>query len=195
MKSLPIYETGKVYQLSPEGLQQLPENIAKSKHSGQYVLWTDDKKVELPIRMGTTGPSAIPPTTLIDEWKTNLNKFATSPALSVKRGEKWVTQTFQQYHDESMRFARSLVALNIPEFASVIITGFNAPEWLIAFHGAAFARCIPVGVYSTNSKDICEYIVKDSDAKVVIAETMAHAAKYTDLLKDGAIERIAVYND
>lgn len=35
---------------------------------------------------------------------------------------------------------------------SVNIIGFNAPHWNIAFYGSMFARCIPVGIYTTNSK-------------------------------------------
>ena len=51
-----------------------------------------------------------------------------------------------------MSVARSLVALGLPEFAGVNIIGFNAPEWAIGFYGATFARCIPVGIYTTNNK-------------------------------------------
>jgi len=47
------------------------------------------------------------------------------------------------------------------------------------------ARCIPVGVYPTTSKGVCEYIAKDSGARIVIAENAQLAHNYADLLENG----------
>lgn len=57
------------------------------------------------------------------------------------------------------------------------------------------ARCIPVGVYATTSKLVCEYIAKDSGAKIVIAQNIKLAQNYTDLLKEGIIQKIIIYNE
>lgn len=94
-----------------------------------------------------------------------------------------------------MRVARSLVALGLPEFAGVNLIGFNAPEWVMGFNGSSFARCVPVGIYTTNSKDVCEYIVKHSETRVVIAENRELAKKYFDLLESGDLWRIVLYSD
>lgn len=94
--------------------------------------------------------SAIQPSTLINEWRNNLKKYANLPALSVKRQNYWRTITYCEYYGEAMKFSKSLVALGVPEFSGVSIIGFNAPEWVIGFSGTVFARCIPVGVYATN---------------------------------------------
>ena len=58
--------------------------------------------------------AAIEPSTLIQEWKVSLSKNAKQPALSVKRNKKWVTWSFEEYHEESLRVAKSLVALGLP---------------------------------------------------------------------------------
>jgi long-chain-fatty-acid--CoA ligase ACSBG len=47
-------------------------------------------------------------------------------------------------------------------FDAINIIGFNAPEWYIAYFGSVFAQCIPVGIYNTNSANVCEFIVKHS---------------------------------
>ena len=39
-----------------------------------------------------------------------------------------------------------------------------------AFYGSIFANYVPVGVYSTNGREICEWIAKDCNAEVVVAE-------------------------
>ena len=116
---------------------------------------------------------------------TCLAKYAKNPALSVKRHKQWITLNYQEYFDESIRFAKSLINLGLPEFTGVNIIGFNSPEWAIAFHGSTFARCIPVGIYTTNNKEICQYIAKHSETKVVVAENRQLASKYFDLLETG----------
>lgn len=75
------------------------------------------------------------------------------------------------------------------------IIGFNAPEWVIGWNGAVFARCIPVGVYSTNNQDVCEFIAKNSGTKMVIAENKELASKFYKLLEQGSIEKIVLYDD
>lgn len=69
------------------------------------------------------------------------------------------------------------------------------PEWNIAYIGSIFARCIPVGVYTTNSQSACEYIATHSGAKLVVAESRELAEKYYGLLKQNVIDRIIIYAD
>jgi long-subunit acyl-CoA synthetase (AMP-forming) len=53
---------------------------------------------------------------------------------------------------------------------------------------------IPVGVYSTNNKHVCEYISRHSSAKVVVAENIELASKFFNLLETGEISKIVLYN-
>jgi long-chain-fatty-acid--CoA ligase ACSBG len=39
-----------------------------------------------------------------------------------------------------------------------MILGYNSPEWVIAFYGSIFASYLPVGMYTTNNSETCEYI-------------------------------------
>ena len=48
--------------------------------------------------------------------------------------------------------------------------GFNSQEWFISFFGALFAGLMPVGVYTTNNMEACEYVAENSDCSLVIAE-------------------------
>lgn len=103
--------------------------------------------------------------------------------------------TYEDYYAEAMRFAKALIAFKLEEFSAVNIIGFNAPEWSIAFFGSLFARCVPVGIYTTSNAATCEYIATHSDARMVLAENREQAAKYYPLLERGAIELIVVYGD
>ena len=61
-----------------------------------------------------------------------------------------------------MKFAKSLLHYEMTEYSVLNIIGFNAPEWFFAFYGSLMARCIPVGIYTTNNKETCDFIVKHS---------------------------------
>ena len=66
MTSLPNYPNGKSYAISPGGLEHLAQNQQAAKFPRQNVIWTDDIRVELPVRVGTTGVAALPPSTLVN---------------------------------------------------------------------------------------------------------------------------------
>lgn len=92
-------------------------------------------------------------------------------------------------------FGRSLIALGITPFRSVNIIGFNSPEWVISFYGSIFGFYLPVGVYSTNGPDACQYIAENSDCEVVIVENQSHLDKYIKVLhRLPLIKYIVVYN-
>lgn len=81
----------KDFLISNQGLAKILSASKEAKYPGQNVLWTDDYRVELPIRLGSSSTERIEPTTLVDEWKLVLSKFSHQGALSVKRNNKWVS--------------------------------------------------------------------------------------------------------
>jgi long-chain-fatty-acid--CoA ligase ACSBG len=88
-----------------------------------------------------------------------------------------------------------LLAYKLSEHTVINIIGFNSPEWFFAFYGSLMARCVPVGIYTTNNQQTCEFIVEHSCAKVVLAENREYAAKYLNLVDQGVIRLLIVYND
>jgi long-chain-fatty-acid--CoA ligase ACSBG len=92
-------------------------------------------------------------------------------------------------------FGRALIALGVEEHTSLNLIGFNAPEWNIAFFGSIFARCLPTGIYTTNSVKSCEYVAQHSECKIVVAENFEYAQKYMGLLEKGDLKYIILYND
>ena len=95
-----------------------------------------------------------------------------------------------------MKFACSLVHLNISQRASVNIIGFNAPEWAIAFFGSMFGNYIPSGVYPTNGPDACFYQADHSEAEVIVVENQEHLEKYLKIIdRLPKVKKIVVYND
>ena len=56
-----------------------------------------------------------------------------------------------------------MIALGIPAFSTINIIGFNSPQWAYAFHGSILGGYLPIGIYTTNGPDACEYIANHSD--------------------------------
>ena len=86
---LPEYTTSKEYHISPEGLQRIL-NHKDPLYPARNVLWATDMDAELPIRMGKDGIASLKPTTLIEEFKQAVSKYALRSALSVKINSNWV---------------------------------------------------------------------------------------------------------
>lgn len=128
--------------------------------------------------MKRSGPGSEPPFTLVEMFLDTVGKFPKEPAISVKRGGKWKTWSFEQYFLESKLFGKALISLGINRNAGVNIIGFNSPEWVISFFGSIFGYYLPVGIYTTNGPDACHYIADHSDCEVVIAENQEHLKKF-----------------
>lgn len=58
-----------------------------------------------------------------------------------------------------------------------------------------FVKCIPIGVYTSNNQQVCEYLVDHSDSRIVIAENDECIKKYLNALENKKIDYIIVYGD
>lgn len=106
-----------------------------------------------------------------------------------------MTINYKEYYVQAFKFAKALIAFNCPEHTTINIIGFNSPEWCFAFFGSLFARCLPVGIYSTNNVEACEYVATHSEAKIILSENRELAAKYFNLLDKNLLDLIVLYND
>ncbi len=101
----------------------------------------------------------------------------TAPAYVAKVGGRWQTTTWKAYVDQVRTVARALLALGLPRGGTVAALGFNRPEWVILDHAAMLAGGAIAGIYTTCSRDEVEYIVRHSEAHVVLVENADQLAK------------------
>ena len=147
-------------------------------------LSTTEPDVCVQIRMGTEGFAAEPAQTVINQFKTTVATYGKLPALRQKKkvdGQlpaDWKTWTWEDYYADSIRFAKSLIHLNVDMYKISNIIGFNSPEWLIANSGSIAAGCIAAGIYTSNIAESCLYISTHSKAEVLVLEDMKQLAKY-----------------
>lgn len=116
-------------------------------------------------------------------WKRTLDRFADRAALNYEsKPGQWTTLTYRQYYEQAERFAKALIALKVTEYSAVNIIGFNSVEWAVAFHGSILGHYLPIGMYTTNGPQTCEYIANHSEAEIVVMEDATHLAKYISVL-------------
>lgn len=115
------------------------------------------------MRIKKSGPGSEAPQTFTQMWMETLKKFADKAALNYEeKADKWVTLSYKQYFDLAVSFGKALITLGITNYTAVNIIGFNSYQWAVAFSGSIFGHYLPIGIYTTNGPEACEYIADHS---------------------------------
>lgn len=132
--------------------------------------WLRDAGVKL--RIGTSGPAAREPISIISMFRNTLKKFPDHTAMGVKRTKDsdWLTWTYKEYYDDVWRAAKAMIKLGLEPYHGVGIVGFNSPEWFIADVAAIFAGGFAAGIYTTNSPEACQYVAESCEANIIVVE-------------------------
>jgi len=144
--------------------------------------------------MSKDGNGSIPPVTIMDMFDKACREKSSNEVLFIERGGKWISWTWTQYYQESINFAKGLIAMNIPSFKTVNILGSNAPEWLFSFIGGIYACIIPVGIYITNNTETCMYIAEHSECGCLVVDSIAQYRKY-DVFKLPDLKVVVFYGE
>ncbi|KRX10345.1 hypothetical protein PPERSA_03652 [Pseudocohnilembus persalinus] len=191
----PLESIGESLYSTKEGIQQV---IQKSDPNvkGKNVIWTTDYTHELPVVMKKDGLGSTPPKTIPQIFKQNAEQFGNLKALSVKIKGQWQSINYREYYEQAQTFAKGLISLGIQKQRAVNIIGFNHPCWNVAFMGSIFGQYMPVGVYTTNGPEACQYVAENSDAEVIVVENRTHLAKYLQVWDQlPLLKYVIVYND
>jgi long-chain acyl-CoA synthetase len=98
----------------------------------------------------------------------NAEKYANSPALSSKANSgEWAHTTWSEFHNETMALSKALMAVGFEKGDNLSIYSYNRKEWYVAYAAANFCNGAGVGVYHTCSSNEVEWVVGNSDSKVV----------------------------
>jgi long-subunit acyl-CoA synthetase (AMP-forming) len=149
---------------------------------GRYLHWVTGLDEEVPIQMKRSGYGSEAPLTLIQALQEAADLEPQQVALRIKRQGRWVSCTYAEYIELTHRFARALASLGIGSRKCINICGFNTPEWVISYIGAATADCVPVGVYTTSTSDAVQYIADHSEAELVVVQNEEKLLTYLQVV-------------
>jgi long-chain acyl-CoA synthetase len=106
-------------------------------------------------------------------------------------GPPWRDVTSAQFRDEVTALAKGLIAAGIGAGDRVALLSRTRYEWTLADYAIWAAGAVSVPIYETSSAEQVEWILSDSGARALIAETPAHAEANAEVLgRLPAVERI-----
>jgi long-chain acyl-CoA synthetase len=104
-------------------------------------------------------------------------------AVALRRkgaGGRWEDVTTSQFRDEVSALAKGLIAAGIGVGDRVALMSHTRYEWTLIDYAVWTAGAVVVPIYETSSAEQAEWILADSAAKAVIAETDAFEKMITD---------------
>ncbi len=135
------------------------------------------------MREYSTPPTMEVPTTgnLTDDVVANAQDHAAEEVFSRPSAEGWVGVTAVRFHDEVRAVAKGLVAAGIEPGDRIALIAKTRYEWTLLDYAIWFAGAVTVPVYETSSAEQVQWILQDSGARAVVAETADHVARVTEV--------------
>jgi long-chain acyl-CoA synthetase len=96
--------------------------------------------------------------------------YGAAPAVRYKEDGAWVSRSFEQVLETVRSLSLGLIDLGVEKGDKVSILANTRPEWTYFDFAALAAGAVVVPIYQTNSPEECQYVLENSDAKVVIVE-------------------------
>ena len=97
----------------------------------------------------------------------NKIKYPKEPALSIKVEGAWKTMNWSEYYSYVINISKSLIALNLGVGEKAAIYSYNRKEWFGCYSALQVLNSVSVAVYHTSSSSEVEWIVGNSDSKIV----------------------------
>jgi long-chain acyl-CoA synthetase len=108
--------------------------------------------------------------TLADLLPLSAKLYSSAPAVRYKQDDAWVSRSFEEVAETVRQLSLGLIELGVDKGDKVSILGNTRPEWTYFDFAALSAGAVVVPIYQTNSPEECQYVLENSDAKVVVVE-------------------------
>ncbi|HAY3598228.1 TPA: long-chain fatty acid--CoA ligase [Elizabethkingia anophelis] len=98
-----------------------------------------------------------------------MEKHALKAAVGFKKENQWKELSWKKFSEMIAKTANALKAAGIQENDSVAIYSDNSAEWITFDLAILSLGAITVPIYSTNNAEQAEYIINDSQSKIILA--------------------------
>ena len=135
------------------------------------------------MREYSTPPTMDVPTSgnLTDDVVANARQHGADVVFSRPGADGWDGITAAQFHDEVRAVAKGLVAAGVEAGDRVALISKTRYEWTLLDYAIWFAGAVTVPVYETSSSEQIQWILEDSGAKAVVAETAEHVNRVREV--------------
>jgi len=115
--------------------------------------------------------------TINQVFRNRAKKYGDRLAIEKKLNGKWESATWNDYYERARAAGLALHSMGVNRGDRIIILSENRLEWLYSDMGALGIGACVVPIYPTLTDEEAEYIVNNSDAKVMIVENTAQLKK------------------
>lgn len=112
----------------------------------------------------------------------NVAKHPVKSAIGFKKKEGWKELSWKKFGEMIFKTANALKNAGIQEDDKVAIYSDNSSEWMIFDLAAMSIGAITVPIYSTNNAEQAEYIINDSQSKIILVGDQAQYDACLDIL-------------
>jgi len=106
------------------------------------------------------------------------------PGEGAGDGNGWRDVTAAEFHDEVRAVAKGLLAAGLEAGDRVALISKTRYEWTLLDYAIWYAGAATVPIYETSSAEQVAWILRDSGARAVVAETPEHVARVTEVRRD-----------
>jgi long-chain acyl-CoA synthetase len=138
----------------------------------------------LPLVREYSTPSTMEPPTsgnLTDDVVSNARDHADQVAFSRPGADGWEGVTAGEFHTHVAAVAKGLMAAGVDSGDRVALMSKTRYEWTLLDYAIWFAGAVTVPIYETSSTEQVQWILQDSGARAVVAETPDHVARVTEV--------------
>ncbi len=115
----------------------------------------------------------IPPTITIGHSILSFKNRTAANAVMSKHGDKWISKSWSEYYQDIERLGAGFLALGVKPKDRIAIMSNTRYEWSVSDHAAMGIHGIVVSIYQNNTPSDVEYILNNSEARVLILENEA----------------------
>ena len=134
--------------------------------------------------------------TMNDVFQNRVNKYGNRLALEKKIGGVWHGATWNEYYERARAVGLGLWSLGVRKGNMVSLLSENRLEWLYADMGSLGIGACIIPVYPTLASEEIEYIVNNSESKVIVPENGNQLKKILEIINAcPSLEKIIVMEE
>jgi long-chain acyl-CoA synthetase len=118
---------------------------------------------------------------LTDDVVHNGTEHPDTVAFSRRSQDGWTDVTAAEFLGEVRAVAKGLVAAGVEAGDRIALLSRTRYEWTLFDYAIWFAGAVTVPIYETSSAEQIEWILGDSDARAVVAETPEHTGRLKEV--------------
>jgi long-chain acyl-CoA synthetase len=120
--------------------------------------------------------------TIADLLPKAAQRHGDAPAVTYRdESGQWVSESYREVGEIVKQLALGLIERGVERGDKVAILANTRPEWSYFDFAALSAGATVVPIYQTNSPEECQYVLENSDAKLVIVEDDEQLAKIEEI--------------